>query len=59
MKQRVVLYADPGKVLTDGNIYGRQIFLADDTNADKFTEISEEQYAEILREHEAEAQMGQ
>lgn len=50
MKQRVVLYADQGKVLTDGNIYGKQIFLADGETADKFTEITEEQYEEILQQ---------
>jgi hypothetical protein len=50
MKQRVVLYADQGKVLTNGNIYGKQIFLADGETADKFTEITEEQYEEILQQ---------
>ena len=50
MKQRVVLYADQGKVLTDGTIYGKQVFLADGETADKFTEITDEQYEEILQQ---------
>ena len=50
MKTRTVLYADPGMVLTDGEIYGKQIFLADDRSADEFHEITEERAAEIERE---------
>ena len=54
MKQRIILYADEGKVLTDGEVYGKQIFLGDDRNADEFNEISEAEYEVILESQEAE-----
>lgn len=44
MKTCIVLYADEGKILTNGEIYGRQIFLAEDQIAENFYEISEEEY---------------
>ena len=31
MKTRTIIYADEGKILTDGEIYGKQIFLAEMT----------------------------
>ena len=47
MKTRTVIYADDGKVLTNGETYGTQIFLADGVNAEDFYEITEAQYQEI------------
>lgn len=57
MKERTVLYADAGKVLTDGNIYGKQIFLADGVDASTFHEITEAEYIKIV-ETEEEQQHG-
>lgn len=50
MKQRIVLYAEEGKILTNGEIYGKQIFLADGENSYSFYEISEEEYEYLLKE---------
>ena len=52
MKTRKILYADEGKILTNGTIYGRQIFLADGTSEDGFHEITEAEYQKILEEQE-------
>lgn len=48
MKERKVLYAEQGRVLTDGKTYGKVIFLADGVEAESFHEITEEEYQEIL-----------
>ena len=50
MKTRKVIYADEGKVLTDGKIYGKRIYLGEGVDVDKFYEISDAEYAEILAE---------
>lgn len=49
MKTRTVIYADEGKVLTNGEIYGTQIFLAEGQSADDFHEITQEEYEEITK----------
>ena len=48
---RKIIYADEGKVLTNGEVYGTQIFLADGTNEKDFREISSEEYEQILSEN--------
>lgn len=52
---RVKLVASEGMVLTDGNIYGKEIFLAVDADESKFNEITEEEYNKILKESEEQA----
>ena len=50
MKTRLVIYADEGKVLTNGETYGRTIYLANGENSDNYHEISEAEYQQYLKE---------
>ena len=52
MERRITLYADKGKVLTNGTIYGKQIHLAIGEQDYLFYEISEEEYEKIVKEQE-------
>lgn len=55
MKTRTVLYAEEGKVLTNGTVYGTQIFLAESENAESYYEITEAEYnafVEKIKEEE-------
>lgn len=52
MKTRIILYADEGKVLTDGTTYGEIIYLGEGVDADNFHEITEEEHQEILKAQE-------
>lgn len=52
MKSRTVLYADEGKVLTDGEIFGKTIFLAETKSEEDFYEINESDYEYILKAKE-------
>ena len=52
MKTMITIFADKGKVLTDGEVFGTVISLAEGETADDFREITEEEYKEIM---EAEA----
>lgn len=44
MKVRKVLYADEGKVLTNGEAYGRIVYLADGEKESTYHEITEAEY---------------
>lgn len=48
--ERTILRAAPGKVLTDGRTYGRQIFLAEGMDASVFYEITDAEYNAIMEE---------
>ncbi len=56
MKSRTVIYADEGKVLTNGEIYGKEIFLADGMSEYQFHEITDKEYEEILAAQSAESE---
>lgn len=45
MKERKVLFADEGKILTDGTHYGRIVYLTPDDDGSGWYEITEEEYA--------------
>lgn len=42
-----VICADEGKILTDGKVYGRTIYLANNRSPEEFHEITEAEYNEI------------
>jgi hypothetical protein len=52
MKIRNVLYADEGKILTNGAHYGRVIYLAEGASADGYSEITEEEYEKRIAPQE-------
>lgn len=57
MAERVILRAEDGMVLTNGDIYGRIIYLAEGGDPDAFHSITEEEYEAIMAEQEAEEEM--
>lgn len=50
--ERKILTANKGMVLTNGEIYGKKIYLSVGKSADKFHEITDEEYWEIMAESE-------
>lgn len=54
MKTRTVLYADEGMVLTNGEIYGKQIFLAAGDDGSSYYEITQEDYETLLQAEQRE-----
>ena len=52
MKQRIVLYAEEGKVLTNGADYGTVIYLADGVSAYSYYEITQEEYNRLREQNE-------
>lgn len=56
MKTRKILYAEDGYILTNGELYGKQIFLADSENEADWHEITDAEYAEICKAQERDAE---
>lgn len=52
MTERKVLYADEGKYLTNGEVYGKVIFLSETDDTTNYTEITDEQYKQIMTDLE-------
>lgn len=51
-----VLTASEGHILTDSEIYGKVIYLGKGRTPDEFSEITEEEYQEILKKQEEESE---
>ena len=49
---RIKLTANDGYILTNGEVYGKEIYLGVNDSADNWHEITEKEYAEILKAEE-------
>lgn len=49
---RTSIKAKEGYILTNGEIYGTEIFLAEGMSAEEFREITREEYEAIMKEKE-------
>ena len=48
----IMLKADEGKVLTNGEVYGKVIVLGNGDVAENYHEITDEEYCELMAESE-------
>lgn len=53
---RIKLTAADGMVLTDGELYGREIYLAADADPESYREITEAEYERIMEAQTAETE---
>ena len=53
--KHTVITAAEGRVLTDGTVYGKTLYLAEGADPSAFYEITEEEYAAIIESEPAEA----
>ena len=54
MRERIILFADEGKVITDGTNFGKTAILAEGVSSDTFYEVTDEQYQKIVAEQDTE-----
>ena len=59
MQTRTILYADEGKVLTDGKTYGTIIYVEVGGSTDQYYEITKEEHEAILAEQEKAFESGE
>ena len=52
--ERKILYANKGKILTDGKAYGTKVYPADGVEESAFYEITMEEYEAIMAAQQAE-----
>lgn len=48
----IMLKAEEGMMLTNGNVYGKTILLGNGDSAENYHEITEEEYAELMLDGE-------
>ena len=58
MIKRILLTASEGMILTDGEIYGRTVYLAQGADESRFYEISQEEFEEIQKRKADENRIG-
>ena len=49
MKQMITLYADEGKILKDGDVFGTTMQLAEGKTVDGIEEITQEEYDKLIK----------
>ena len=59
MTKRIFLIADEGKVLTDGEIYGTEIILAEGVDESAFYQITREEYEKIIESRAEQFEAGE
>lgn len=52
--KQIILTADDGMYLTNGDTYGKTVILPEGADQNQWREITEEEYAEALKEEEIE-----
>ena len=55
MTTRQIIYADEGKILTNGESYGAVVFLAQNESVENWYEIDKSEYESILQQQQQEA----
>lgn len=53
MKTKITLIADEGMILTDGEHFGKTVYLPSGKDGSAWHEITEEEYSAIMAEKEA------